>query len=166
MTHALLAPTTSPASSRGDPRAPDWALPVALAALTVAAGWVRVAWLPSVQGTMGRDEARLALAARGILEHGVPLLPDGFLYTRGLLSAYLEAALTGLLGVTDQAARLPSLVFGTLLVPAVYKLARLASGPWPALAAGALVALSPPLVLQAREAWLYSSLLSLGFNPQ
>ena len=108
---------------------------------------------------MGRDEARLALAARGILEHGIPILPDGFLYTRGLLPAYFEAASLGLLGMTDQAARLPSLVFGTLLVPTVFSLARLASGPGAALAAAAIVAGSPPLVLQSREAWLYSSLL-------
>ena len=130
-----------------------------LAGLTLAACWVRAGWLPSVQGTMGRDEARLALAARGILEHGVPLLPDGFLYTRGLLPAYLEALSFALFGVTDAAARLPSLVFGTLLVPAVYGLARLAGGPSAALAAATIVAFAQPLVLQSREAWLYSSLL-------
>ena len=65
---------------------------VAVVLVLLAACWVRAAGLPSVQGTMGRDEARLALAARGILEHGLPILPDGFLYTRGLLPAYLEAA--------------------------------------------------------------------------
>lgn len=127
--------------------------------LTLAACWVRASGLPTVQGTMGRDEARLALAARGILEHGLPILPGGFLYTRGLLPAALEAVSFAVLGVSDQAARLPSVVFGTLLVPAVYQVGRLVGGHWPALAAATIVAFSPPLVLQGREAWLYSGYL-------
>src|SRR5918998_5877571 len=127
MTEALPAPTARP-TPRAAIRAPSWAVPVALILLTLASCWVRAAWSPAVQGTMGRDEARLALAARGILEYGVPLLPDGFLYTRGLLPAYVEAASIGLLGASDQVARLPSLVFGTLLVPAVFSPARLAGG--------------------------------------
>jgi 4-amino-4-deoxy-L-arabinose transferase-like glycosyltransferase len=127
--------------------------------VTLAGCWVRAAGLPAVQGTMGRDEARLAQAARGILAHGVPLLPDGFLYTRGLLPAYLEAASFAVLGVSDQAARLQSLAFGSLLVLAVYQLGNLAGSARIGLAAAAIVALSQPLVLQAREAWLYSSFL-------
>lgn len=131
----------------------------AILVLTLAACWIRAAGLPAVQGTMGRDEARLALAARGILAHGLPVLPDGFLYTRGLLPAYLEAATFAIFGVSDVAARLQSLVFGSLLVVAVFRLGRLAGGDGPALAAAAIVAVAQPLVLQSREAWLYSSFL-------
>jgi hypothetical protein len=108
---------------------------------------------------MGRDEARLALAGRGILEHGLPILSDGFLYTRGLLPAYLNATSFLLFGGSDQAARLSDLIFASLLVLAVYRLGLLAGGPRPALAAAVIVAFSPPLVLQAREAWLYSTFL-------
>jgi 4-amino-4-deoxy-L-arabinose transferase-like glycosyltransferase len=108
---------------------------------------------------MGRDEARLALAARGILEHGLPILPDGFLYTRGLVPAYTNALTFALIGSSDQAARLSDLVFASLLVVAVFRLGQLAGGTRPALAAAAIVAFSPPLVLQAREAWLYSTFL-------
>ena len=128
-------------------------------ALTVAAGYVRLAGLPSVEGGMGRDSTRLALAARGILEHGLPLLPGGLVYTRGLLPAYLEAAAFALVGPSDQAARLPSLLEGALLVPAIYALARGLGGPGVALAAAAIVAFSPPLVVKSREAWLYPSFL-------
>jgi hypothetical protein len=140
----------------------------ALIALILAGCWVRAAGLPAVQGTMGRDEARLALAARGILAHGLPILPDGFLYTRGLLPAYLEAMAFAVFGISDQAARLSSLVFGSLTILAVYRLGRLAGGDGPALAAATIVAFAQPLVLQSREAWLYSSflfwlLLSVGW---
>jgi len=108
---------------------------------------------------MGRDEARLALAGQAILHHGVPVLSDGFVYTRGLLPAYLNAASFLVFGSSDQAARLSDLVFASLLVPAVYRLGRLAGGHCPAIAAAIIVAFSPPLVLQAREAWLYSTFL-------
>ena len=84
-----------------------------LIVLTIVGSVIRAGGLPLGQGTMGRDEARLALAARAILEHGYPLLPGGLVYTRGLLPSYLEAASFGLLGVSDQSARLPSLVAGT-----------------------------------------------------
>ncbi len=134
-------------------------IPIALVLLAVVACLVRANGIPAVQGTMGRDEARLALAARGILDHGLPIMGDGFLYTRGLLPAYLNALTFAVLGSSDQAARMSDLVFSTLLVVAVYQLGRLAGGPRPALAAALIVAFSPPLVLQAREAWLYSTFL-------
>jgi hypothetical protein len=134
-------------------------IPVVLLLLTLTACLVRASGIPAVQGTMGRDEARLALAARGILEHGLPILPDGFLYTRGLVPAYLNAATFAILGSSDQSAKLTDLLFSSLLVLAVYRLGRLAGGPRPALAAAIIVAFSPPLVLQAREAWLYNTYL-------
>ena len=127
--------------------------------LTVAACLVRTGGLPTAQGTMGRDEARLALAAKGILRTGLPYLPDGFLYTRGLLPAYLDAATFTLFGSSDQAARLSDVVFSSLLGIAVYRLGRLAGGHRPAIAAAIVVAFSPPLVLASREAWLYSTFL-------
>jgi 4-amino-4-deoxy-L-arabinose transferase-like glycosyltransferase len=108
---------------------------------------------------MQRDESRLLLASHGILEHGLPVLPDGFLYTRGLLPAYLNAAIFALIGTSDQSARLASLVASTLLVQAVYRLGFLAGGQRPGLIAATIVAFSPPLVLQSREVWLYSLLL-------
>ena len=108
------------------------------------------------QGTMGRDESRLALAARAILEHGYPLLPGGIVYTRGLFRHIYKAGSFGLFGVTDQSARIPSLVAGTLLVPAMYFFAREILGRWPAVAAAIIVAFSSPLVARSREAWFYS----------
>jgi 4-amino-4-deoxy-L-arabinose transferase-like glycosyltransferase len=137
------------------------ALSLAVGLLTILAGAVRVWGLPEPEGTFGRDEARLAMAANGILQYGVPRLPGGLVYTRGLLPAYLEAGAFALFGVSDDSARIQSLVAGTLLVPLVYGLARTAVGPAGALAAAAVVAFNAPLVLQAREAWLYSTFLPL-----
>lgn len=167
----MLAPVERPSLAPVRPAMPPWptarivdrvrrllarSVPVALVLLTLAACLVRTGGLPSAPGTMRRDESRLALAARAILERGAPVLPGGFVYTRGLLPQSLEAASFWVLGTSDRAARLPSLIAGTLLVPAVYLLARGVGGSGPSLAASAIVAFSPPLVLQSREAWLYS----------
>lgn len=131
----------------------------ALLAITLAGGLLRLAGLPAIDGTMSRDATRLGLAARGILEHGLPILPSGFVYTRGLLPAYLEAASFALFGVSDLAARLPSLIFGTLLAPAVFLLGRDIGGRPVGLAAAAIVAVSTTLIPLARLAWLYSPFL-------
>lgn len=96
--------------------------------LPILAWLVRANGMPTAQGTMGRDEARLALAARGILEHGILIMGDGFLYTRGLIPAYLNALTFALVGFSDQAARLSDLVCATLLVVAVYWLGKPAGG--------------------------------------
>ena len=143
----------------------DWArsglIWLALGLLTLAAVGVRVWGLPTPEGTFGRDEARLALASRGIIEHGVPRLPGGVIYTRGLLPSYIEAGSFALFGVSDRSARFQSLLAGTLLVPLSYLLARMAVGPAGSLAAAMVAAFCAPLVLQSREAWLYSTFLPL-----
>ncbi len=131
------------------------AVGLVLAVLTVAGCFIRAVGLPEAPGTLARDESRLALAAQSILVNHVPASPGGAIYTRGLLPAYVEAAAFGMLGVSDQVARLPSLVVGTLIVPATYWLARGVGREWPAAAAAAIVAFSPPLITLAREAWLY-----------
>jgi hypothetical protein len=131
------------------------AVGLALAIMTVAGCLIRAGGVPDVAGTLARDESRLALAAQGILHSGLPTSPGGVLYTRGLLPGYVEAAVFAMLGVSDQAARLPALIVGTLVVPATYWLARGFTREWPAVAAAVIVALSPPLIELSREAWLY-----------
>ena len=68
------------------------------------------------------------MAARGVLETGVPRLPSGWVYTRGLLATYLTAPSLALLGATDFAARLPAVLAGTALIPVGYLLGREVAG--------------------------------------
>ena len=49
-------------------------------------------------------------------------MPSCRVYTRGLLNAYLIGGSFALFGRHDFAARLPSVLAGTLLVPVVYLL--------------------------------------------
>ncbi len=124
--------------------------------LTGIALWLRLTGLAGLDGTLSVDEARLALAARGILEHGGPVLPSGWLYTRGPLSAYAVAFAFACLGESDFAARLPSVLAGAALVPVMYWLGSVLAGRLGGLFAAAFVAGYPPLVVWSRSAWFYA----------
>lgn len=123
---------------------------------TAVALWLRIGGLAGWDGTFSVDEARLALAARGLLEHGAPILPSGWTYTRGLLSTALVALSFAFLGESDFAARLPSVLAGTALVPVMYLLGRALAGRPGGLFAALFVATYPPLVVWSRQAWLYA----------
>ncbi|MFN8524713.1 MAG: glycosyltransferase family 39 protein [Chloroflexota bacterium] len=128
----------------------------ALLLLTAGAAWLRLEGLSGWDGTLSVDEARLALAARGILQTGLPRMETGWLYTRGLLAAYPVAASLALAGASDLAARLPSVLAGIALVPVVFALGARTGGTVGALFAAAFVAAYAPLVVWSRIAWLYS----------
>ncbi|MBA2448230.1 MAG: glycosyltransferase family 39 protein [Chloroflexi bacterium] len=130
---------------------------VAVVVVATALGlWLRLHGLPGADGTLSIDEARLALASRGILEHGLPQLPSGWIYTRGLLSSYPVTLAFALLGTSDFAVRLPSILTGTALVPTIYLLGRQLAGRGGGLFAALFVAQYPPLVVWSRQAWLYA----------
>src|SRR5215210_5885170 len=111
------------------------ALLLAVLVLTVMAGAVRLHGLGASDGRLTDDEARLGLAADGVLQTGLPTMPSGRVYTRGMLNSYLIAGSFGLLGRGDFAARLPSALAGTLLVPVVFLLGRALGGTGAGLAA-------------------------------
>lgn len=125
-------------------------------ALTVAALWLRIHGLQGWDGTLTVDESRLAMAARGVLESGLPRLPSGWVYTRGLLASYLTAPSFALMGATDFAARLPAVLAGTALVPIGYVLGRAVSGRLGGLFVAAYLAGHPSLVVWSRQAWFYA----------
>ena len=133
-----------------------WVTGAAVAFVTCVALWLRVEGLTGWDGTLSVDEARLAMAGRGILEHGLPILPSGWTYTRGLLAAYLMAPTLALLGPTDFAARLPSALAGAALVPVAYSLGASVAGRPGGLFAAVLVAGQTSLVIWSRQAWFYA----------
>lgn len=91
-----------------------------LIALTAVGFWLRVRNL----GALGLelDEGHQALAVRGILEHGLPRVPSGDLYSRGWPFLYLEAAAAAVLGLSEFALRLPGVLFGTASIGMIYLL--------------------------------------------
>ena len=118
------------AARRGEPR-PRRAPPRAGQAIAVvlflaAALALR---LPNL-GRLGlvADEGHQALAVRGVLEHGVPLVPSGNIYLRGAPFIYAEAAAAAVLGVNELSLRLPAALFGALAVVLVYAYGRMLFG--------------------------------------
>lgn len=134
---------------------------LALATLTVLALALRLHGLDAPDGRLDTDEARLVLAAEGILERGIPVMPSGRVYTRGLTNAYLMAPFLSMLGTHDFSARLPSALAGALLVPLVFVFGRTLGGAGVGLLAATAVALLGPLVDWSRSAWLPSDFLLL-----
>lgn len=65
------------------------------------------------------DELHHALAARGVLDHGLPSIAEGTYY-RGLLHTYLIAGSYALLGDSLASARLPSVVCMALAVALLF----------------------------------------------
>lgn len=130
--------------------------------LTAGAFFIRVQGLGGIDGGLGTDEARLALAAQGVLSTGLPVVPSGRIYTRGLVSAYLMAPSLWFFGRHDFAARLPSAVVGALLIPVVFAFGRTVAGTPAGLCTAAFVVLHPSLIVWSRSAWM-TSLFVLAF---
>ncbi|MCC6174745.1 MAG: glycosyltransferase family 39 protein [Chloroflexi bacterium] len=124
--------------------------------LTAFGLWIRLDGLTGWDGTLSVDEARLALAARGVREHGLPRLPSGWIYTRGLLATYAVAPSFALLGETDFAARFPSTLAGAALIPVAFLLGREVAGRVGALFVAGFVVGHPSLVVWSRQAWFYA----------
>jgi 4-amino-4-deoxy-L-arabinose transferase-like glycosyltransferase len=134
---------------------------LAVVVLTGVAFWIRLDGLQGWDGTLTVDEARLAMAARGVLESGLPRLPSGWIYTRGLLATYLTAPSFALLGETDFAARLPAVLAGTALIPLAYLLGREVAGRLGGLFVAAILVGHASFVIWSRAAWFYALFVTL-----
>ena len=134
---------------------------VAVLLLTVLALGVRFNGPDWRDGDLSTDEARLVLAANGVLATGLPILPSDRLYARGLVTIYATAPSLALFGVHDWSARLPGIVAGALLVPVTFLLAQAVAGTVPALAAAVFVVFAAPLVGWSRQAWPPATFLLL-----
>ena len=110
---------------------------IALLLLLALAYWT---FFGLTQRTLVDDEGISILAAKGILQHGYPLLPSGSLYHRGYIPHYLVAGSIQLFGLNDLSIMLPSLLMGLGSLWLVFIFARNIMGkPWVGVAAVALL---------------------------
>jgi hypothetical protein len=101
------------------------------AALTVVlllAFLARIVWLGHLD--FHEDEFFTMLAVKQTLQKGVPALPSGLLYHKGLAYTYLTSLLTGMVGFSAAMTRWPALVTGMLSIGTFYAAARRMSGCW------------------------------------
>lgn len=95
---------------------------LALAALLALALWFRWRFAQSVG--LHVDEFTTLWAAGRTLEQGVPRMPSGVLYTRGLLNTYAVAGVAAIAGLAPLAGRLLSVVFSLGTVAATFAAGR------------------------------------------
>jgi 4-amino-4-deoxy-L-arabinose transferase-like glycosyltransferase len=84
--------------------------------------WLRIRGLGAL--SLWGDEAYQALSIKGILSHGVPLLPTGVLYLRSIPFQYVEALSVWILGMGEFGLRFPSVIFNLLTIPIIYLLGK------------------------------------------
>ncbi|MFA5054968.1 MAG: glycosyltransferase family 39 protein [Dehalococcoidia bacterium] len=104
------------------------------------------------------DEGYSIQAALAMLDKGAPVLPSGWFYTHGLLNTSFIAASMGMFGETELAARLPSVIFGTLTIPLVFFFARRIGGTRTALIAAFIVTFLALEIAWSRQARMYQQL--------
>jgi 4-amino-4-deoxy-L-arabinose transferase-like glycosyltransferase len=124
----------------------------AITLLIVLAVLVRLANMYQLPLT---DEMYTSLAARGWAQHGEPVIGEGT-YERAWLYSVIVGSFFQALGDSLFTARLPSLLAGVLLVPAVFLWARRVAGPLAAWAAALLLCVSPLAIHVSQYARFYA----------
>ena len=104
------------------------------------------------------DEGYSVNAALCMLERGLPILPSGYIYSKGILNTSLIASSIGLLGVSEFSARLPSILFGTLTIPLAFFFTKRIADKRIALITAFLVTFSMLEIAWSREARMYQQL--------
>ena len=107
------------------------------------------------------DEEFTVLAVRGIAEHGVPLLPSGLLYDRGILYSYASWFVHVLTGSELPAYRALSFICAVIALWLVFKLVARIRNQMAGVLSAALVATSIPFWATATSARFYAPFFAL-----
>ncbi len=102
-----------------------------------------------------QDSLTSYYAAKGILAHGLPFLPSGFLYPKAELYSYVLALSIAIFGEQNGALRIPSVIEYLVSLPVFYGIACYFFQRRVALLATAMLALSPYAIRWAGEARMY-----------
>ncbi len=104
------------------------------------------------------DESISSIAALAFLEKGIPVLPSGLFYGRGLLNTFLIASSFAIFGINEFAARLPSVLFGVLTILIVYFIASRFGNKRIGIIAALLITFSVWEIAWSRQARMYQQL--------
>lgn len=105
------------------------------------------------------DEEFTVFAVRGIQQHGLPLLPSGLLYDRGIAYSYASWLAGALTGSELPAFRAVGLLSAALSVLLTFFLVRRVAGDAAGIAASILITLSVPFWATATSARFYAPFL-------
>ncbi len=104
------------------------------------------------------DETISSIAAIAILEKGSPVFSSGHLYSRGILNTVSIAASFKIFGINEFAGRLPSVLFGTLMILLVYLIGLKWGNKRIGIIAAILVTFSIWEIAWSRQARMYQQL--------
>lgn len=102
-----------------------------------------------------QDELVSYYAAKGILAHGIPVMPSGFIYPKGELYSYMLALCMAIFGDGNGAPRLLSVIEYFCSLPLLYWVGTYFFGRRVALLATATLAFSPMALLWGRQVRMY-----------
>jgi 4-amino-4-deoxy-L-arabinose transferase-like glycosyltransferase len=131
--------------------------------------WLRVHWglvvliiiaIPLITYNLSyepywQDELTSYFAAKGILAHGLPFLPSGFLYAKGELYSYVLALSMVIFGEQNGALRIPSVVEYLVSLPIFYYVGCYFFERRVALLATSMLTLSPYALEWGRQMRMY-----------
>ena len=131
--------------------------------------WLRIHWglvliiviaTPLICYNLGyepywQDELTSYYAAKGILAHGIPVMPSGFIYPKGELYSYLLALVMAIFGDGGSTPRVLSVVEYLVGLPLLYTVGTYFFGRRIALLATATLAFSPMALLWGRQVRMY-----------
>jgi hypothetical protein len=128
-----------------------------LAAVLPAATLLIAATIPNLSRPgFSPDEEITAVTLRGLSETGLPMLPSGALYLRGLAYSYAAWLGGSVLGQGLEAYRTVSLVFAVVALVLMVRVARQVAAPWAAACAALLLCTFPPFLAAASFARFYA----------
>ncbi len=127
-----------------------------LAGIVAVAFWLRWRYIHEI--SLYVDEFTTLWAASRVQELGVPRMPSGVLYTRGLLNSYIEAAFLSAVGFSYINGRFVSLVFGLSTILATFFIGRREWNARVGLLAALGLALLPEAIIWSGRARFYSQL--------
>jgi hypothetical protein len=129
-----------------------------LAAIVVVGAVLRFWGLGAV--SLHGDEETMAMPAMHILKDGLPLLPSGMFYPRGIAQLYMMAGSVMAFGESEWAFRLPSALCSILMIVLAFYAGRRFLAPAWNLAFTAAVALLPEFIVDAQTARMYVFLVT------
>lgn len=135
-------------------RTQKWTFFVAILLVIVLGFYWR--WLYVTRISLFVDEFVTLLAAKMIVQKGIPRMPSGLFYDNGLLFSYIVAAFIRLTDFSEIVARFPSILFSLLSVAVTFRMGKRFFSLPVALLASTLVALSPELVIWGARSRAYA----------
>jgi hypothetical protein len=153
-----LAQSSGPGAARIAVDATAWqtAVPIAIALSFLIAG----ASLNLTRPGFSSDEEITAVVVRGVADSGLPILPSGMLYLRGVPYSYAAWLAGTLFGHSLEVYRFVSVFFAALAVVFMYLLVRGVAPRPAAIVAALLLATFPPLIMASVTARFYTAFVA------